>query len=99
MIPDRAGARRLESLQRRAGEALRGQAFRGRTVSGLLFDEPANHLDPAQQLEVYRLLGELWREGRSIVCINQDTMQVSYYQRRKEEGLGASYSSAPVPHD
>src|SRR4051812_37239118 len=38
----------------------------------LLLDDPANHLDPAQQLEVYRLLGELWREGRTIVCINHD---------------------------
>jgi iron complex transport system ATP-binding protein len=38
----------------------------------LLFDEPANHLDPAQQLEMYRLLGKLWREGRTIVCINHD---------------------------
>ncbi|MEI9951975.1 MAG: ABC transporter ATP-binding protein [Pseudomonadota bacterium] len=38
----------------------------------LLFDEPANHLDPAQQLDVYRLLGELWREGRTILCINHD---------------------------
>jgi len=38
----------------------------------LLFDEPANHLDPAHQLDVYRLLGELWREGRSILCINHD---------------------------
>ncbi len=38
----------------------------------LLFDEPANHLDPAQQLEIYRLLGELWREGRTIMCINHD---------------------------
>jgi len=38
----------------------------------LLFDEPANHLDPAQQLDVYRLLGELWRAGRSILCINHD---------------------------
>jgi iron complex transport system ATP-binding protein len=38
----------------------------------LLFDEPANHLDPAQQLEVYRLLGELWREGRTLLCINHD---------------------------
>ena len=38
----------------------------------LLFDEPANHLDPAQQLEVYRLLGELWREGHTIVCISHD---------------------------
>ena len=38
----------------------------------LLFDEPANHLDPAQQLDVYRLLGELWREGRTLLCINHD---------------------------
>jgi ABC-type cobalamin/Fe3+-siderophores transport system ATPase subunit len=38
----------------------------------MLVDEPANHLDPAQQIEVYRLLGELWREGRSIVCVTHD---------------------------
>jgi iron complex transport system ATP-binding protein len=38
----------------------------------LLCDEPANHLDPAQQLDAYRLLGELWREGRTVVCINHD---------------------------
>ncbi|MGH6878651.1 MAG: hypothetical protein ACREHV_14915 [Rhizomicrobium sp.] len=34
-----------------------------------------------------------------IVCINQTTMDVSYYQVRKEDGLGGSYTSAPVPHD
>jgi len=38
----------------------------------LLFDEPANHLDPGQQLDVYRLLGELWREGRGVLCISHD---------------------------
>ncbi len=38
----------------------------------LLVDEPANHLDPAQQIDVYRLLGELWREGRSLVCVTHD---------------------------
>src|SRR5205085_1144666 len=38
----------------------------------LLVDEPANHLDPAQQIEVYRLLGELWREGKSIVLVTHD---------------------------
>ncbi len=38
----------------------------------LLFDEPANHLDPAQQLEIYRLLGQLWQSGHTIVCINHD---------------------------
>jgi iron complex transport system ATP-binding protein len=38
----------------------------------LLVDEPANHLDPAQQIDVYELLGELWREGRSVVCVTHD---------------------------
>jgi iron complex transport system ATP-binding protein len=38
----------------------------------LLVDEPANHLDPAQQIDVYRLLGELWREGRSVVLVTHD---------------------------
>jgi len=38
----------------------------------LLVDEPANHLDPAQQIDVYRLLGTLWREGRSVMCVTHD---------------------------
>ena len=52
----------------------------------LLFDEPANHLDPAQQLDVYRLLGELWREGRSILCINHD---VNLLHQLRAERAGA----------
>ena len=58
----------------------------------LLFDEPSNHLDPAQQLEVYRLLAELWREGRSIVCINHDVnllQQVGNPSRVRIVGLRA----------
>lgn len=38
----------------------------------LLLDEPANHLDPAQQVEVYGLIGELWREGLGVLCITHD---------------------------
>ena len=38
----------------------------------LLLDEPANHLDPAQQITVYRLIGELWREGRTVLCVTHD---------------------------
>jgi len=38
----------------------------------LLVDEPANHLDPAQQIEVYRLLGKLWLEGSSLLTITHD---------------------------
>ena len=37
-----------------------------------LLDEPANHLDPAQQLETYRLLGELWAEGTGILLVTHD---------------------------
>lgn len=38
----------------------------------LLLDEPANHLDPAYQLEVYRLLGVAWRRGLGILCVTHD---------------------------
>ena len=38
----------------------------------LLLDEPANHLDPAYQLEVYRLLGAEWRRGLGILCVTHD---------------------------
>lgn len=38
----------------------------------LLLDEPANHLDPAHQAETYRLLGELWAEGRGVLCVTHD---------------------------
>jgi iron complex transport system ATP-binding protein len=38
----------------------------------LLVDEPANHLDPAQQIDVYRLLGQLWREGKSVAIVTHD---------------------------
>jgi iron complex transport system ATP-binding protein len=38
----------------------------------LLVDEPANHLDPAQQIDAYRLLGELWRSGRGVLCVTHD---------------------------
>ncbi|HEY3256915.1 MAG TPA: ABC transporter ATP-binding protein [Polyangiaceae bacterium] len=68
----------------------------------LLFDEPANHLDPAQQLEVYRLLGQLWREGRSILCINHDVNllhQVGDAGRVRVVGLRAGRVAFDVPFD
>lgn len=33
----------------------------------------------------------------AITCINMNTMDVAYYTRRKENGLGGTYSSDPVP--
>lgn len=38
----------------------------------LLVDEPANHLDPAQQLAAYRTLGQLWRKGHGLVVVTHD---------------------------
>jgi iron complex transport system ATP-binding protein len=38
----------------------------------LLLDEPANHLDPAQQAETYELLGRLRGEGKGVLCVTHD---------------------------
>lgn len=38
----------------------------------VLLDEPASHLDPAQQLEVYRLLGTLWEQGLGVLLVTHD---------------------------
>ncbi|MCP3104471.1 ABC transporter ATP-binding protein [Myxococcus sp. K15C18031901] len=38
----------------------------------VLLDEPANFLDPAQQLELYALVGRLWRAGKGVLCITHD---------------------------
>ncbi len=37
-----------------------------------LCDEPANHLDPKQQLLTYRALGAAWSEGQALVCVTHD---------------------------
>jgi len=66
----------------------------------LLFDEPANHLDPAQQLDAYRLLGELWREGRTLLCINHDVNllhQVGDAARVRVVGLSAGRVAFDMP--
>ncbi|HEX5101093.1 MAG TPA: ABC transporter ATP-binding protein [Polyangiaceae bacterium] len=38
----------------------------------LLLDEPANHLDPAQQGDTYALLGRLLETGIGILCVTHD---------------------------
>jgi iron complex transport system ATP-binding protein len=37
-----------------------------------LLDEPGNHLDPAQQLETYRFIGELSASGLGVVLVSHD---------------------------
>jgi iron complex transport system ATP-binding protein len=38
----------------------------------LLLDEPASYLDPAQQIDIYELIGRLWRSRRGVLCITHD---------------------------
>lgn len=47
----------------------------------LLLDEPATHLDPARQGEVYALLGGLWREGLGILCVTHDLNVLAHLGR------------------
>ncbi len=37
-----------------------------------LLDEPAHHLDPARQVDVYQHLGRRWGEGQGILCVTHD---------------------------
>jgi iron complex transport system ATP-binding protein len=43
-----------------------------------LLDEPANHLDPAQQMRTYRHLGDQWRKGRGVLCVTHDINLLSH---------------------
>jgi len=38
----------------------------------VLLDEPANHLDPTQQVETYTLIGKLWRQGLGVLLVTHD---------------------------
>ncbi|AUX36315.1 MULTISPECIES: ABC transporter ATP-binding protein [Sorangium] len=44
----------------------------------VLLDEPANHLDPAQQFELYGQLVRLWRSGQSVLCVTHDVNALAY---------------------
>ncbi|HWA76886.1 MAG TPA: ABC transporter ATP-binding protein [Polyangiaceae bacterium] len=55
-----------------------------------LLDEPANHLDPAQQLDIYRLIGRLWAEGSTLLLVTHDLnllSQVGATERVRVVGL------------
>lgn len=59
----------------------------------LLLDEPGNHLDPAQQIEIYRLIGRLRREGFGILCITHDLDLINHALDLETNG------SKPRPDD
>src|SRR5262249_51921264 len=73
----------------------------------LLLDEPGNHLDPAQEIEIYRLLAELFRDGLGIVLVTHDVNllhQLGAAERVRVIGLNAgriafesSYAAPELP--
>ena len=74
-----ARANALENLHRPVTELSGGEQQRvgvaaliAQDAPLLLLDEPANHMDPAQQIELYGLIAELWRKGRGVLCITHD---------------------------
>ncbi len=44
----------------------------------VLLDEPASHLDPAQQAETYALIGALADGGISVLCVTHDVNLLSH---------------------
>ncbi|AGC42324.1 ferrichrome ABC transporter ATP-binding protein [Myxococcus stipitatus DSM 14675] len=52
----------------------------------VMLDEPANFLDPAQQLELYALVGRLWRSGLGVLCITHDINVLAHAMREGSEG-------------
>jgi iron complex transport system ATP-binding protein len=75
----------------------------------LLLDEPASHLDPAQQIELYRLLDELWREGLTIICVTHDVNLLRHLHdadrvrvvglRSGRVALDSAFSAAAFPSE
>jgi len=94
---DKAGARALS--ERRVTELSGGERQRVAIAALItqdtplvLVDEPANHLDPAQQIDAYELLGELWQSGLGVLSVTHDVNLLAYAKepaRIRVAGLGA----------
>lgn len=64
--------RRMDQLSGGERQRVGVAALVAQDTQVVLLDEPGSHLDPAGQLEIYALLGALWRSGRSVVCVTHD---------------------------
>lgn len=82
-------------LAERSIDTLSGGEFQRVAVASLLaqrarwwmLDEPANHLDPAQQVAIYRFLGARWRAGQSMVCVTHDINLLGHLGTHADAGL------------
>ena len=65
----------------------------------LLLDEPANHLDPAQQAETYGLLGSVRASGVGILCVTHDVNLLNHVGHEpRVVGLARSQLRFALPY-
>src|SRR4029079_7367241 len=79
-------ARRVTEL---SGGELRRVAFASLLAQEAplaLLDEPASYLDPARQIELYALVGRLWRSGLGVLWVTHDINALAH---AVEEGEAA----------
>ena len=75
----------IERLAEQSVDSLSGGELQRVALAGLiaqdsrvfLLDEPSNHLDPRRQRDIYRLLGNQWRAGRTLIIITHDVNLLS----------------------
>ena len=80
-------ARQTDGLSGGEGQRVAVAALLAQEAPLLLLDEPANHLDPAQQIDLYRRIGDLWRSGLGILCITHDINLLSHAAGDRPERL------------
>jgi iron complex transport system ATP-binding protein len=69
------GALAERALERLSGGERQRVAFAtlvAQQAECVLLDEPANHLDPAQQLESTSFIRELWKAGSAVLLVSHD---------------------------
>jgi iron complex transport system ATP-binding protein len=71
----------------------------------VLLDEPANFLDPSQQIELYALVGRLWRAGLGVLCVTHDVNVLAHAAgaegagRMRVLGMAGGRVAFEVPYD
>lgn len=73
--------RSINSLSGGESQRVALAVLRAQEAQFLLLDEPANHLDPVQQLRTYARLGSLWAEGRGLLCVTHDLNLLAAVER------------------
>ena len=72
------GERLMDTLSGGEAQRVALAALSAQGAAWWLLDEPAHHLDPARQVDVYRHLGERWAEGQGMVAVTHDVNLLSH---------------------